>query len=189
MLVKTFGSTNFTMSKFDRDFVRRHARPGESWENAHGRLRGEILARHASLPFCPSCAKEFGPEWMEHHKLRACLHSLGECDWPKSFVSERTHNLTTEFYSDMLSFQGHLIATRILDDLAQLEASRDVPINLVMLAARLRGLFDACDLLGLDLSALGLTEARERLEEINETARQQTIEQVRSNDPNLLPWR
>lgn len=44
----------------DDEYVRKHARPGEEWDQARRRLNNEVAERYSQLPGCVTCSHGAG---------------------------------------------------------------------------------------------------------------------------------
>lgn len=170
--------------KIDDEYVRKHARPGEDWDQARRRVEGEVYERASQLPGCVLCAEQSlsVEEAQSRHELGVCGH--GD-ELPAAAFDPALFNETVAQYqsrhADLASIaQGNF-------DLLMLNADRQTyAVNKLMILNQAEGYLQACTDLNL-FDWEQLQEMRIRVGQAEIAPRKEFIAQV--NNPDILPWR
>lgn len=169
----------------DDAYVRKHARPGETWDEARNRLEGEVYQRYTELPGCVECAQQ--ANGVEHAEY---LHRFGQClgnKWPEAALSAELFNAAKAQHLHRKRDLAAIARGNIRAMLAHIDAQM-YPINALMQAVKVVGYLQSCRHLDLfenseqcdfDLAAFA---AEER-------ARKAFKQQYEQHDPEALPWR
>lgn len=174
-------------SGLDDEYVKKHALPGEDWEQARRRLTGVVSKRYSELPACTRCSSEVisVPEARERHTLRICL-GQGEA-WPVEALEQSKAAEAHAAYKHRTDDLAAIVRNRVRAATALLHES-DHPINTVMAASKAQGYLQlAADLELLERSEyISLTE---QVYQVEANARYEFIKQYRANDQSAVPWR
>lgn len=170
--------------QIDDDYVRKHARPGETWEQVRRRVEMEVNQRASALPGCVLCAEQSASvtEAQKRHETGAC-RIYGEL--PEAAFDPRAFDKAV---ADHESRNADLaaIARTNFELLLQDAGIQDYPVNVLRILNQAEGYLKACEDLNLIASA-ELADMRERLSYAESAPRKQFIEQV--GNPSILPWR
>lgn len=169
------------------EYVRKHARPGEDWDEARRRLGGEVARRYRKLPICEICA--MGAESM---KIAAERHSLGMCaaylsEWPAAAMSKSLFDAAREQSATHTRAQAAIARGNIEWRLQHIQCQTH-PINAIRLACQVGGYIDACEELGL-FEPVEIIEWRKQVQMEHQKAEADFVRQFHQRDPDALPWR
>ncbi|EMG2117383.1 hypothetical protein IPC1147_32935 [Pseudomonas aeruginosa] len=174
-------------SGLDDEYVRKHALPGEDWEQARRRLTGIVSKRFTELPACVRCSSEADSvvDARERHALRTCL-GQGEA-WPVEALDQSKAAEAHAAFKHRTEDLAAIVRNRVRGAVALLSGS-EYPINTVMAASKAQGYLQ----LAADLELLERSEyisLSEQVYQVEAKARYDFILQYRSSDPTALPWR
>lgn len=170
--------------QIDDDYVRRHARPGEDWDQARRRVEGEVHERANQLPGCVICAEQSTSVTEAQY-----LHERGTCsaygELPEAAFDPQRFDEAVAAHE---SRNADLAAiARVNFELLLQEASiQGYPVNVLRVLNQAEGYLKACKDLNL-FDPAELAELRERVFLAESTPRKQFIKQV--GNPSILPWR
>ncbi|KSQ21697.1 hypothetical protein APB26_32470 [Pseudomonas aeruginosa] len=174
-------------SGLDDEYVRKHALPGEDWEQARRRLTGIVSKRFTELPACVRCSSEADSvvDARERHTLRICM-GQGEA-WPAEALDQSKAAEAHAAYKHRTDDLAAIVRNRVRGAVALLNAS-EYPINAVMAASKAQGYLQ----LASDLELLERSEyisLSEQVYQVEANARYEFIKQYRANDQSAVPWR
>lgn len=174
----------------DDEYVRKHARRGEEWDQARRRLINEVAERYSQLPGCVNCSH--GAGCVEEARAAHALTGLATCLGPdEKWPAEA---LEPELFKEALAQHQHrtedlaAIARGHVHSLLVHMRNQDYPINAFMVSRELKGYLQSCRDLGL-FGRDELMKLEMDLHESAQKAREAFIKQFRENNQSALPWR
>ncbi|WGK63493.1 hypothetical protein QAO71_17135 (plasmid) [Halopseudomonas sp. SMJS2] len=170
--------------QIDDDYVRKHARPGENWDQARRRVEMEVNERASQLPGCVVCAEHSSSVIEAEYR-----HERGMCriysEPPEAAFDSRKFD---EALAEHESRNADLAAiARVNFEMLMHDAGiQGYPVNVLRVLSQAEGYLKACKDLNL-FDQAELNDMRERVFLAECTPRKQFIEQVAN--PSILPWR
>lgn len=181
---------NDDLRVLDDEFVRKHARPGENWDQARSRLNGEVAERFFQLPGCVICSVDSSSvEEARSKHGSAGIHTCRGLDegWPAVAIEPEQFMKAIAQHQHRTEDLSAIARNRVNDLLHSLRI-QNYPINAYMVSRVLDGYLQSCSDLGL-FDNDELYTYKKEMHELSQKAREAFIKQFRENDQSALPWR